>query len=249
MKLFTAELWRLRNLNRGVPVEPCLNQAATEAFKPSYNSLITGWMGVVGRDIGMALPGMDAEKVPASRGDPASPLGSTYRPVLPFWLLTLGGILMLVSPFITIIYYPPPCTGSSCAVPFSPPLWLLLPVAILMPVSGAGSIFLALLLRTGGSKRHVLVGRLSIVLSAIYFALLAIIVVVDASSNNTLGLPESAFATSIGPFLVLVGGLLLINTDLTVQKTGAMESPHKKLSEDSAPSRLIVSPTSEFCTA
>lgn len=161
---------------------------------------------------------MKAERVSTSEGDPTSLAGLTYRPVLPFWLLTLGGVLMLVSPFITIVYYPPPCpTGSPCAVPFSPPVWLL-PVAILMPVSGIGSIFLALLLRTGGSKRHVLVGRFSIVLSAVYFAALTITAVVDASSNNTLGLPESVFVGSIGPVLVIVGGLLLIKEDSTLQR-------------------------------
>jgi hypothetical protein len=123
--------------------------------------------------------------------------------------MILGGFLMLVSPFITITYNSPPCpTGPQCAT-FIPPVWLL-PVTILMPVSGVGSILLAFVLRIGGAEHSVFVGRFSIILSSVYFTALTIVLAVDVSSSNTYGILDLGFLASIGPFLVMVAGLQLM---------------------------------------
>ena len=153
-----------------------------------------------------------------NEGEQTRPSMPTGRPDQSFWLLTLGGFLMMVSPFITINYNPPPCwTGSQCAMPSGAPVWLL-PLAILMPLCGASSLFLALKLRTGFSKRRASVGRFSIVVSAVYFVALTIILAEAASSNNALGLAESALTNSIGPLLVIAGGLQLVTEVSTSPK-------------------------------
>ncbi len=127
---------------------------------------------------------------------------------LSLWLSLVGGTLMFIVALTSPSYSGPTCF--SC--PKIPP-WAVTWVAVLRVLSlslGAGTMIVASMLRIVGSKWHRSLGGVLIALSVLYMSGLAFSAIVLISSNVVAGLPWAILTASIGPVLVLLGGLMCV---------------------------------------